>query len=71
MRAEVSFPHGKKQQCSSFVSMRNPLSLPDLNNRITVAMETITLDMLIRVWQELDYRLDVCRVTKGAHIEHL
>jgi hypothetical protein len=27
--------------------------------------------VLIRVWQELDYRLDVCRVTKGAHIEHL
>ena len=51
--------------------MRNPASIPDLKNRITVAMETITLDMLIRVWQELYYRLDVCRVTKGAHIEHL
>ena len=24
-----------------------------------------------RVSQELDYRIDVCRVTKGAHIEHL
>jgi hypothetical protein len=46
-------------------------SIPDLKNRITVAMETITLDMLIRVWQELDYHLDVCRVTKGAQIEYL
>jgi hypothetical protein len=27
--------------------------------------------MLERVWQELDYRIDVCRVTKGGHIEHL
>jgi hypothetical protein len=27
--------------------------------------------LLISVWQELDYHLDVCRVTKGAHIEHL
>jgi hypothetical protein len=27
--------------------------------------------VLIRVWQELDYRLDVCGVTKGAHIDHL
>ena len=27
--------------------------------------------MLERVWQELDYRLDVCRVTNGTHIEHL
>jgi hypothetical protein len=47
------------------------LSIPDLKNRIIVAMETITLDMLISVWQELYYRLDVCRVTKVAHIEHL
>jgi hypothetical protein len=23
------------------------------------------------VSQELDYRIDICRVTKGAHIEHL
>jgi len=27
--------------------------------------------MLMRVWQELEYRIDVCRVTRGAHIEHL
>ena len=26
--------------------------------------------MLTRVWQELEYRVDVCRVTRGAHIEH-
>jgi len=29
--------------------------------------ETITADMR----NELDYRVDVCRITKGAHIEHL
>jgi len=23
------------------------------------------------VWNELDYRVDVCRIAKGAHIEHL
>jgi hypothetical protein len=27
--------------------------------------------MLTRVWQELEYHIDVCRVTRGAHIEHL
>ena len=27
--------------------------------------------MLDSVWNELDYRVDVCRITKGAHIEHL
>ena len=26
---------------------------------------------LTRVWQELEYRIDVCPVTRGAHIEHL
>jgi len=48
-----------------------PVSIPDLKTRITAAVETFTPDLLIRVWQELDYRLNVCRVTKGAHIEHL
>ena len=27
--------------------------------------------MLQTVWNKLDYRVDVCRITKGAHIEHL
>jgi len=31
----------------------------------------ITADMLQTVWNELDYRVDVCRITNGAHIEHL
>jgi len=26
---------------------------------------------LTRVWQELEYRIEVCRVTRDAHIEHL
>jgi len=25
----------------------------------------------LSVWNELDYRVDVCRITKGAHIEQL
>jgi len=25
--------------------------------------------MLINTWQELGYRLDICRATTGAHIE--
>jgi len=27
--------------------------------------------MLTRVWQELEYHIDVCCVTSGVHIEHL
>ena len=48
-----------------------PVSIPDLKNRITAAVETLTPDLLSRVWQELDYRLNVYRVTKGAYIKHL
>ena len=33
--------------------------------------ETFTADMLQTVWNELDYRVDVCRMTNGAQIEHL
>jgi len=28
------------------------------------------VNMLTLVWQQLEYRIDVCRVTRGAHIEH-
>jgi hypothetical protein len=44
---------------------------PELKIRIPQAVETVTVDMLHPVWGELDYRLDICRVTLGAHIEHL
>ena len=48
-----------------------PASIPELKVRIRTATETITADMLQTVWNELDYRVDVCGITKSAHIEHL
>ena len=48
-----------------------PASIPELKVRIRTAIETIIADMLQTVWNELDYHVDVCRITKGAHIEHL
>ena len=45
--------------------------LADLKARIIAAVKTIDAPMLTRVWQELEYRIDVCRVTRSAHIEHL
>ena len=48
-----------------------PMSLSELRDRITHALQTITADMLHRVWDEFDYRVDVCRVTQGAHTEGL
>jgi hypothetical protein len=48
-----------------------PSSILELRVRIRTATETIAADMLQTVWNELDYRVDVCRITNGAHIEHL
>jgi len=48
-----------------------PASISELKVRIRTAIDTITADMLQTVWNELDYRVDVCTITKGAHIEHM
>jgi hypothetical protein len=42
----------------------------------TTLMELFTAtgklkNMFTHVWQELEFRINVCRVTHGAHIEHL
>jgi hypothetical protein len=42
-----------------------------LKPRIIAAVKNIDASMLTPVWQELEYRIDECRVTRGAHIEHL
>jgi hypothetical protein len=42
-----------------------------LKQRITEAVAAVTCDMLRRVWEELDYRFDICCVTRGTHIECL
>jgi len=46
-----------------------PATVDELQGRITAAVNSVTPDMLQRVWSELDYRIDVCRVTRGGHIE--
>ena len=47
------------------------MSLKELRDWITHALQIITADMLHRIWEEFDYRVDVCRVTQVAHIEGL
>ena len=48
-----------------------PASIPELKVRIRTATETVTADMLQTVWNELHYRVYVCRITKGARLEHI
>jgi len=48
-----------------------PHDLADLKARIIVPGKNIDEPMLKRVWKEIKYRIDMCRVTRGAHSEHL
>ena len=47
-----------------------PANIEEMKQRITAALETVTKDMLQRVWHDLEYRLHVSRVIGSAHIEH-
>ena len=48
-----------------------PDNLQELRDRITTAVALIDRDMLTRLWNELDYRLDVCRISQGGNTEYL
>ena len=41
-----------------------------LNKRMGAALVNIHGITPQNVWNELNYRIDVCRVTKGAHLEY-
>ena len=44
-------------------------NIQQLQERITLAIETVTRDMIQKTWQEIEFRLDVSTATNGAHIE--
>jgi len=44
-----------------------PANIPELKVRIRTAIEIFTADMLQTVWNVHDYRVDVCRITKGTY----
>jgi hypothetical protein len=46
-------------------------SIQELRDRIMLALQVITADILHRVCNDFDYRVNVCRVTQGANIEGL
>jgi len=47
-----------------------PTTLDDLKNRNTTAVNSVTQDNLLRVWNEFSYRLDVTRAAGGGRIEY-
>jgi hypothetical protein len=52
-----------KLQCSVRVNY--------LNQRITRVVASVEEGMILCAGNEMDYHTDICRVTKGSHIEHL
>jgi hypothetical protein len=48
-----------------------PANLQDLRNRITAAVTPVDRDRLTRVWNEMEYSIDVCRITKDGYIKHI
>jgi hypothetical protein len=41
----------------------------DLRKLITAAVARVDRDILTGVWNEMDYRIRVCRITKGLYID--
>jgi hypothetical protein len=48
-----------------------PVRLKQLRARITEAVATKNTDMFHRIWDEIAHRWDICRVTRGNHVEQL
>ena len=44
-------------------------NIQHLQDRITSAIETVTRDLILKTWQEIEFSLDVSRATNVAHIE--
>jgi len=44
-------------------------NIQHLQEMITSIIETVTRDMIQKMWQEIEFRLGVSRATNGAHIE--
>jgi hypothetical protein len=46
-------------------------AITNIYNLTATAHSHTRFNTLTRVWQQLEYRIDVCRVIRGALIEHL
>ena len=79
----MSTPQEKAQCVSWFIKTKSDIQaqrnfivyrtkvrdINDLHHRIIEAINTVTEDMLARIWQEIEYLLDIVRATDGAHVE--
>jgi hypothetical protein len=48
-----------------------PVDLQEIRDRIVNTTALVDANFLDKLWDKLEYRLDVCRMARGSHIEHL
>ena len=51
------------------VYRRKVRDLTHMRQRIVEVVELVTACVLLNTWQELEYRLDICRATTAVHTE--
>jgi hypothetical protein len=49
-----------------FIYTTMPTHIPDLKRRITEPLATVTSAALVKVPEEMEYQIDVCRATRGG-----
>ena len=64
-----TFSYTLKEFLKDIVYRTKFRDINDLQYRMIEAIDTVTVDMLARKWQEIEYRLDIERTTDGAHVE--
>jgi hypothetical protein len=48
-----------------------PVDVQEFRDRIVNYIALVDVSSLNKLWDELQYRLDFCRITRSSHIEHL
>ncbi|KAJ4447377.1 hypothetical protein ANN_09383 [Periplaneta americana] len=69
--AEVMCNWNRSSEVGFVYLPRLPANLQEFRHLITAVVVLVNRNMLERVWGEIDYRMDVCLISKGGHIEHL
>lgn len=55
------------EKCEKLVYSEEIRDINHIRERIVAIVASVTPEMLASTWEELDYHLDVCRATNGAH----
>jgi hypothetical protein len=66
----MDFSFWKSMEDSVSISPK-PVDLQDLHERTVNARALVDVTILDKLWDKLEYRLVICCITTGSHIEHL